>query len=171
MWEHQHTVLHPEGVKTHFGIHHLAPPRTWTAAYKSRLEGAIKLIQQEQVEEDKSKCATKVTEIYHMGRMGSLEDINKTIGNFFALMHCIIIVDPAFPPLIWTEIAEFDKILRTDVGRTWADMHRNMKEVLFNVLQDIQSTLTDFVAESRKQGYKNAISAGKNISPQVFDMA
>ena len=73
--------------------------------------------------------------------------------------------------IIWTEIAEFDKILRTDVGRTWADMHRNMKEVLFNVLQDIQSTLTGFVAESRKQGYKNAISAGKNISPQVFDMA
>ena len=171
MWEHRHTVLHPEGIKTHFGLHHLAPPRTWTAAYKSRLEGAVKLIQQEQVEEDKSKCATKVTEIYQMGRMGTLADLNETIGNFYALMHCIIMVNPDFPPLIWTEIEKFDKILRTDVGRDWADLHRNIKEVLFNVLQDIQSTIAGFVAESRKQGYKNAISAGENISPQVFDMA
>ena len=109
----------------------LAPPRTWTAAYKSRLEGAVKLIQQEQVEEDKSKCATKATEIYHMGRMGTLADLNETIGNFYALMHCIIMVNPDFPPLIWTEIEKFDKILRTDVGRDWADLHRNIKEVLF----------------------------------------
>lgn len=171
MWEHRHTVLHPEGIKTHFGLHHLAPPRTWTAAYKSRLEGAIKLIQQEQVEEDKSKFATKTTEIYHMGRMGTLAELNETIGNFFALMHCLVEVNPDYPPLIWTEMEKFDKILRTDIGRDWADLHRNLKEVLFNVLQDIQSTIAGFVTEARKQGYKNAVSAGKNISPKVFDMA
>ena len=171
MWEHRHTVLHPEGIKTHFGLHHLAPPRTWTAAYKSRIEGAVKLIQQEQVEEDKSKCATKNTEIYHMGRMGTLAEFNETIGNFYAFMHCIIVVNPLFPPLIWTELEKFDKILRTDIGRDWAELHRNIKEVLFNVLQDVQSNVAGFVAEARKQGYKNAVSAGENISSKVFDMA
>ena len=33
-WECRQTgVLHPEGVKTHYGIHHLAPARTWSADY------------------------------------------------------------------------------------------------------------------------------------------
>ena len=50
-WAHQHTVLHPEGIKTHFAFHHLAPARTWIAEYKTRrMEGAIKVIQQEQVD-------------------------------------------------------------------------------------------------------------------------
>jgi hypothetical protein len=31
-WEHQHMVLHPEGIKTHVRLHHLAPPQTWSAA-------------------------------------------------------------------------------------------------------------------------------------------
>ena len=53
-WEYQHTVLHPEGIKTHFGFHHLAPARTWSVNYKTRLEGAIKVVQQEQVEEASS---------------------------------------------------------------------------------------------------------------------
>ena len=150
----------------------LLPPRTWTTAYKTRLEGAVRLIQQEQVEEDKSKCATKMTEIYHMGRrMGTLAELNETIGNFDALMSSIVVVHNDAPPLIWEEIAKFDKILRTPEGRKWADLHRNLRELLFNVLQDIQSTLAGFVTEARQQGYKNALNAGKNISPKVFDMA
>jgi hypothetical protein len=43
-WAHQYTVLHPEGIKTHFSFHHLAPARTWTAEYKRRMKGAIKVI-------------------------------------------------------------------------------------------------------------------------------
>ena len=43
-WEHQHTVLHPEGIKTHFGLHHLAPPRTWSLTYIARQEGATMLV-------------------------------------------------------------------------------------------------------------------------------
>ena len=170
-WGYRHTVLNPPDVKTHYGFHHMAPARTWTAAYKARLEGATKLIQQEHVEEFKSRLITKVTEIYHQGRMGSLADLNETMGNFWAFMHCVVTVNPDAPPLIWKEIEQFDRILRTDTGRDWAEMHRNLKEVLFNVLQEIQSTITGFVAESRKQGYKNAISAGKNISPMIFDSA
>ena len=171
MWENQHTVLNPEGIKTHIGIHHLAPPRTWTPAYKSRLEGAVRLIQQEQIEEDISKCATKVTELYHMGRMATMAEINETIGNFYALMHCIVVVHNDVPPLIWVEIVQFAKILQTSKGCQWANRHRNIREVLFKVLQDIQATLAGFVTEARQQHYKNALNAGKNISPKVYDMA
>ena len=74
---HMHTVLHPEGIKVNFGLHHLAPPRTMSAIYKSRQEGEILLIQQEQVEEDKSRVTAKTTELYYMGRMGSLFEINE----------------------------------------------------------------------------------------------
>ncbi|KAI2490017.1 hypothetical protein MHU86_24561 [Fragilaria crotonensis] len=75
-WAHQHTVLHPEGIKTHFAFHHLAPARTWTAEYKTRMEGAIKVIQQEQVEEASSRTNAKSTELYHFGKMGGINDIN-----------------------------------------------------------------------------------------------
>ena len=44
MWEQQHTVLHPNGIKTHFGLHHITPPRTWSATYKTRQEGEMKLV-------------------------------------------------------------------------------------------------------------------------------
>ena len=39
-------------------------------------------------------------------------------GNFFVLMHFIIMVNPAIPPLIWMEIVEFgEEILCTDVRK------------------------------------------------------
>jgi hypothetical protein len=171
-WEYQHTVLNPDGIKTNVGIHHLAPLRTWGATYKSRQEGETKLIQQEQVEEDKSRINAKATELYHYGCMGSLADINEMIGNFYALMRVIIEFDRANPPLIWTEITLFAMIFRTVEGKTWAKRHdRNMKEVLFNVRQDIQSTVAGFVSEARKTSYKTAMKNGTAISPMIFDMA
>ncbi|KAI2507415.1 hypothetical protein MHU86_7028 [Fragilaria crotonensis] len=81
-WEYQHTVLNPEGIKTNFGIHHLAPPRTWTTAYITRQQGELQLTQQEQVEEDRSRLQAKTTELYHSGCMGSISDIHEMIGNF-----------------------------------------------------------------------------------------
>ena len=63
-WAHQHTLLHPEGIKTYFAFHHLAPARTRTAEYKTRMEeGAIKVIQQEKVEEASSRTNAKTTEL------------------------------------------------------------------------------------------------------------
>jgi hypothetical protein len=169
-WEHQHTVLHPEGIKTHFGLHHLAPPRTWSAAYITRQEGATMLTQQEQVEEDKSKLATKTSDLYHQGLMGNIAELNEAIGNFYALMHSIIVVRDESAPVIWHEIVSFDKILRSPEGKQWAKHHRNIKEVFFNVFQDIQSTIAGFVAEARKQGYKEAIMEGRSISPLIFTL-
>ena len=96
-WEHRHTVLHPEEIKTHFAFHHLAPPRTWAADYKTRMEGAIKITQQEQVDEASVRTMAKTTDLYHLGRMGSIHDINGTIGNFFCLMNTIIQYDPNNP--------------------------------------------------------------------------
>ena len=169
-WEHQHTVLHPEGIKTHFGLHHLAPPRTWSAAYITRQEGATMLVQQEQVEEDKSKLAAKTSELYHHGLMGGIAELNETIGNFYALMNAIVVIHEEAPPVIWQEITKFDKILRSPEGKQWAKHHRSIKEILFNVLQDIQSTIAGFVAEARKQGYKEAISEGRTISALIFKL-
>ena len=81
-WEQNHTVLNPDGVKSNLGIHHLAPPRTMSASYRTRQQGAILLVQQEQVEEDSSRIQAKATEPYYNGRMGSPADINKMIGFF-----------------------------------------------------------------------------------------
>ncbi|KAI2490465.1 hypothetical protein MHU86_24118 [Fragilaria crotonensis] len=166
-WAHQHTVLHPEGIKTHFAFHHLAPARTWTAEYKTRMEGAIKVIQQEQVEEASSRTNAKSTELYHFGKMGGINDINTSIGNFYCLMNTIIVMDAAHPPTVWTEIVEFDKVMRTTEGRRWFELHRNAKELMFNVFQEITSTIAGFVAVARRQGYRNAVSTG-TISPEIF---
>ncbi|KAI2502457.1 hypothetical protein MHU86_12033 [Fragilaria crotonensis] len=166
-WAHQHTVLHPEGIKTHFAFHHLAPARTWTAEYKTRMEGAIKVIQQEQVEEASSRTNAKSTELYHFGKMGGINDINTSIGNFYCLMNTIIVMDTAHPPTVWTEIVEFDKVMRTTEGRRWFELHRNAKELMFNVFQEITSTIAGFVAVARRQGYRNAVSTG-TISPEIF---
>lgn len=106
-WEYQHTVLNPEGIKSNVGIHHLAPPRQHGATYKTRQEGETKLIQQEHVEEDKSRIGAKATELYHFGKMGTLHDINEMIGNFYALMQVIIEYNPEHPPLIWKEVTKF----------------------------------------------------------------
>jgi hypothetical protein len=170
-WEYQHTVLNPEGIKTNVGLHHLAPPRTWSASYKTRQEGETKLVQQEQVEEDKSRYSAKATELYHTGCMGSIHDLNEMIGNFYALMCVIIEFDRDHPPIVWVEVTKFANILRSNEGRLWAKLHHNIKEVLFNVSQDIQSTIAGFVSEARKTSYKKAIKDGKPISANIFASA
>ena len=170
-WEHQHTVIHPEGIKTHFGFHHLAPPRTWSADYKTRLEGAIKVVQQEQVEEATSRTSAKATELYHLGRTNTLGEINNNIGNFYTMMHTMITVDEDNPPDLWKEVVAFDRIMRSQEGRKWFELHRNLKELHFNVLQDIQSTIAGFVAVARRPGYKNAVMNGLPISPEIFTNA
>ena len=170
-WEYGHTVMNPTGVTSNIGLHHLAPVRTWGAIYKSRQEGETKLIQQEQVGEDKSRIGAKTTELYHYGCMGSLSDLNETLGNFFALMCTIAEIDPEHPPLLWTEITQFAMLFRAKDGKQWAATHRNMREVMFNVIQDIQSTIAGFVSEAHKTSYKTAMKTGATISPQIFDMA
>lgn len=170
-WEYQHTVLNPEGIKTNFGIHHLAPPRTWTATYITRQQGELQLTQQEQVEEDKSRYHAKTTELYHSGCMGSISDIHEMIGNFFGLMNVIIEFDRANPPLLWTEIAQYVQILRSGDGKGFTGRHRNIKEVMFNIGQDVQSIIAGFVSEARKTSYKAAVKMGNEISPLIFHMA
>ena len=88
-WAHQHSVLSPETIKTHFAFHHLAPARTWTAEYKTQgMEGALMVVQQEQVKEASSRTTAKATNLYHLGKMlGSITDINTAIGNFYCLMN------------------------------------------------------------------------------------
>jgi hypothetical protein len=123
------------------------------------------LIQQEQVEEDKSKIAAKASKLYHQGLMGNIGELNEAIGNFFALMHAIVVVQDKSPPTIWQEIVLFVKILHLPEGKQWAKHHHNIKEVFFNVFQDIQSTIAGFVAKARKQGYKEAILEGRTTPP------
>ena len=170
-WEYKHTVLHPEGVKTHFGIHHLAPARTWSADYRTRLEGEIRIIQQEQVEEASSRTAAKTTDLYHMGRLNTLSEINEMIANFYTTMHTMIEVDEANPPAIWTEIVEFDRVLRSTEARSWFEAHRSLKEAHFNVAQDIQSTVAGFANIARRQVYKKAIMDGHEISADIYSIA
>lgn len=170
-WEHKHTVLNPTGITSNFGLYHLAPPRTNSAVYRNRQEGETLLVQQEQVEEDKSRVGAKITDLYFNGRMGNLAELNEMIGNFFALMNVIIEFDARRPPILWQEIVKFDKILRTEEGRSWCDIHRYAKEILFNVVQEIQSTIAGFVNEARKQGYKKLVSTGTGISSMIFSDA
>jgi hypothetical protein len=169
-WASQHTVLQPEGIKTHFAIHHLAPARTWKAEYKTRMEGAMRVTQQEQVEESSARTSAKTTDLYHFGKMTSIEDINTTIGNFYCLMNTIVTVDEENPPTIWSEIVEFDKIMRISEGRKWFNVHRNAKELMFNVVQDLTSTVAGFVNVARRPGYREALSTG-TISPDIFTMS
>ena len=82
-WENTLSVLHPEGIKTHFGLHYLAPPRTNSAVYKARQVGETLLIQQEQVDEDKSRLNAKTTDLYYMGRMTGYPDLNETVAFFW----------------------------------------------------------------------------------------
>ncbi|KAI2504002.1 hypothetical protein MHU86_10435 [Fragilaria crotonensis] len=167
-WEHKHTVLNPTGITSNFGLYHLAPPRTNSAIYRNRQEGETLLVQQEQVEEDKSRVGAKITDLYFNGRMGNLAELNEMIGNFYALMNVIIEFDARRPPILWQEIVKFDKILRTEEGRSWCDIHRYAREILFNVVQEIQSTIAGFVNEARKQGYKKLVSTGTGISSMIF---
>lgn len=170
-WEYQHTVLNPEGIKTNFGLHHLAPPRTWTATYIIRQQGELQLTQQEQVEEDKSRYNAKMTELYHMGCMGTISDILEMVGNLYGLMCVIIEFDREHPPLIWAEILQYMQILRSGDGKLFIGRHRNIKEVMFNIGQDVQSTIAGFVSEARKTSYKTAMKSGAAISPRIFESA
>ena len=62
--------------------------------------------------------------------MGSPADINKMIGNYFALMNTIIQYKRHAKPVLWTEIAKFDQLLRTPEGRQWCELHRNVMAAL-----------------------------------------
>jgi hypothetical protein len=112
-WKYRHTVLHPDVIKTHVAFHHLAPPQTWAANYKSRMEGAINVTQQEQVEEASSRNQAKATDLYHFGRMRSLNNINDCMIECFYLMNTIIEYDASTPPVVWLDIVEFDTFMRS----------------------------------------------------------
>ena len=136
-WEWKHTVLNVDGIKTNFALHHLAPPNTNSTVYKQRQQGEIKLVQQEQVGEDKSRFSTKTTDLYHHGRMGTVPEMHTLIGTFFAIMCVIIVCNPAHPPLVWQELAKFDQVMRSPEGRQWSERHHDAREVLFNVIQEL----------------------------------
>jgi hypothetical protein len=161
-------VRHPKGILSCFGIHHLVPPRTWSKDYKTRLEGKIQVIQQEQVDEASSRTAAKTTELYHLGRLNTLHELNRTIANSFTVMHTFVEIDDAKPPAIWSEIAQFDKNMRSSEGRQWFDHHYKLKELHFTVAQEIQSTIAGFVKLARRQEYKNAGMAGEPIADTIF---
>jgi hypothetical protein len=86
-------------------------------------------------------------------------------------MNAMIIVNPSSYPALWLEITYFDKILRSTEGRRWFELHYHVKELLFNVVQEIQSTIAGFVSIARKQGYKTAITKNIPISNKIFDLA
>jgi hypothetical protein len=136
----------------------IASPQTQSAIYKTRIQGATKIIQQELADEDKTKTAAKATALYHYGHMGNINDLHKLIGNFYCLLHTIIIVDPTTYPTIWLEITFFNQILQSTEGRKWFELHYHVKEVLLNMVQEIQSTIAGFVSVARKQGYKTALT-------------
>ena len=70
-------------------------------------------------------------------------------------MNTIIRYKRNAKPVLWTEIAKFDQhLLRTPEGRQWCELHQNVQEVLFNVVQDLQSIIAGFVSEARKQSYQ-----------------
>ena len=63
---------------------------------------------------------------------------------------CVIIVyNPAHPPLIWQELAKFDLVMRSPEGRQWSERHHDAREVLFNVIQELQSIIAGFVTVAR----------------------
>ena len=103
--------------------------------------------------------------------MGNINDLHELIGNFNGLMNAMIIVNPDSYPALWLEITYFDKILRSTEGRRWFELHYHVKELLFNVVQEIQSTIAGFVSIARKQGYKTAVTKNIPISNEIFDLA
>ena len=127
-WEHQHTALNPEGIKTNFGLHHLARPRIQTATNITRQQGKLHLTQQEQLEEDKSCFNAKTLEFYHMSCMGTISYIHEMVGNLYGLMCVIIEFDQANPPLIWAEIKQYMQILHSGKGKLFVGRHRNIKD-------------------------------------------
>ena len=102
--------------------------------------------------------------------MHSINDINEIIGNFNCLMHMMIKVDPDNPPTVRIEIAAFDLVMRSSEGRKWFEQHRSVRELLFNVIQDIQSTIAGLISVARRQGYHTAILEGRTpIAHEIFD--
>ena len=113
---------------------HLRAHGQQTTSYRTRLEGKIRIIQQEQVEEASSRTAAKTTDLYHLvGRLNTLSEINEMIANFYITMHTMIEVDEANPPATWTEIVEFVRVLRSTEACSWFEAHRSLKEAHFNV--------------------------------------
>ena len=106
-----------------------------------------------------------------LGCMGSLHDINGTIGKSVCRMNTIIQYNPNNPPTVWLEIVEFDKKMRSAQARQWFKVHRNLKEIMFNVVQEITSTIAGFVAVARNSKYKQALKEGSPISPSIFKFA
>ena len=99
--------------KTHFGLHHLPPPpppRTSNSAiYKARQVGETL---------HKNRLNAKPTDLYYMGRrMAGYPDLNETVDIFFGMMNVIIFYNSTNPPILWNEIAKFDRILRNPEGR------------------------------------------------------
>ena len=164
-WEPNHTILNPAGgMESNIGLHHLAPPRTWSAAYKSRQEGEIRLTQQEQVRRQNNQT------LLH-GMHGYPPRPPQNDREFYAALMCVIIeFDKANPPLLlWLEVVKYTNILHSNEGRHWTALHRNIEEVIFNVGQEIQSTIAGFVSEARKTCYKTVLKMGATISSQIFD--
>jgi hypothetical protein len=100
--------------------------------------------------------------------MNSINNINEMMGNSYCFMYTIIQVGATNPSTIWAEIAAFDQVMQTTKGRQWFELHRSIRELFFNVVQDILSTIVGFVSVARRRGYHNALSAGVPIATNKF---
>jgi hypothetical protein len=83
-------------------------------------------------------------------------------------MNTIIRYKRNAKPVLWTEIAKFDQLLLTPEGRQWCKLHQNVKVVLFNVVQDLQTIIAGFVSKARKQSYQVLVEEGAKISSLIF---
>ena len=86
---HQHTLLHPEGIKTHFSFHHVAPAMIWTAEYKTQMEGAIKSANKSKLKEQVPEQTPKQQSCTILEKWEA-SATSTSIGNFYCLMNTII---------------------------------------------------------------------------------
>jgi hypothetical protein len=168
-WATRPVTIDPESVKDKLGVIHLASIPISCTEYTTRVENLRALKLQEYVEEDKSKRATKVKELYRWGETDSPEALKHIFSNIFALLNFMFVDVELHPPALWTGMTKLYEILfQTADGDTWLRQHRSSPHLFHHLVIEMQILLNLFTVIPASVEYRDAVLAGRAIHPQVY---
>ena len=162
-------AIHPAKAKTDISPFNLLTVRADSVAYTERIQSGARLEAQVIMEEDKTKLARKMTDLYCLGKQDCLADVLAGISNWYLFFS---MTSPNFQDsALWQAMRAYYNLVSTHKARIWGENHQSRQGVFHNMLLDLANIVSSFMALGDHMEYRKAVATNQPISPKAYDAA
>ena len=164
--------LHPNEATHLLSLLAWLPPAQGDTPYTTFIADGTELLRQEAMDEDKSKIATKKTNIFIHGDLSSVEALIKMLANFFTFAkYCVKDFTFDDPPLIVALLEEFMDSLHNSLAKDWVRHHTSIDHLPLCLLLEMNHILQVVVGVAKHKDTQKQLTLGHGISGTVFTNA